>query len=253
MDKGGYPRFTEVIEPRNTVSGGNRSRVPSYPRTSALPLHQQSAFGPPFIFQHLYVTCQPPAFNRSAPLSPTGQKASLFQPLLMQELNNQESFCNISELPSYTNAASPMFDKFENSDSEDSLDYCSDKSRAMLPDRKESLVEEIKRLPPAEQVVRNAPSCTPVANATQGCTLGTVSLNGSNNNTSHASMQQTNRERRLQYTQSEIEELHNYPSVTFTKREIPSDGGNVAPKGVGEGSKPSRITEVMGRVIIGII
>ncbi|KAJ1369154.1 hypothetical protein KIN20_030557 [Parelaphostrongylus tenuis] len=113
----------------------------------------------------------------------------------------------------------------------------------MLPDRKESLVEEIKRLPPAEQVVRNAPSCTPVANATQGCTLGTVSLNGSNNNTSHASMQQTNRERRLQYTQSEIEELHNYPSVTFTKREIPSDGGNVAPKGVGEGSKPSRITE----------
>uniref|UniRef100_A0A158PCS1 BACK domain-containing protein n=1 Tax=Angiostrongylus cantonensis TaxID=6313 RepID=A0A158PCS1_ANGCA len=60
--------------------------------------------------------------------SPTTQKVNLFQPLLRQELNHEQSPCNLSELPSYTNVASAMSSKRESCHSEDSVNYCSDGS-----------------------------------------------------------------------------------------------------------------------------
>ncbi|VDM59979.1 unnamed protein product [Angiostrongylus costaricensis] len=80
--------------------------------------------------------------------------------IFIEDMNSQELLAfqrtlrALSELPSYTNVASTMSSKSENCDSEDSLDYCSDRNQGSLSEKDESQVEETRRLPPAKEVFR---------------------------------------------------------------------------------------------------
>ncbi|RCN47706.1 hypothetical protein ANCCAN_06272 [Ancylostoma caninum] len=174
-------------------------------------------------------------------------KANNFGPLVMHERNREFSKFSVKDLPSYTYQTSPGKTSPGSKDNDDSQSNSIEGSDAQAPSASESLAQELASLPPTEKVFGSISQqhLSPIYAIEQGMESSGSSfpyrVHGNYSPMVHerprfsqgTSVPQpfstpsfpaksplsfpTNRERRLQYTTSEIEELQSYPDDVFTK------------------------------------
>ncbi|KAL6737958.1 hypothetical protein Aduo_011560 [Ancylostoma duodenale] len=174
-------------------------------------------------------------------------KDSNFGPLLMHERNREFSKFSVKDLPSYSYQSGPGKTSPGSKDYDDSQSNSIEGSDPQPPSPSESFAQELASLPPTEKIFGSISQqhLSPIYAMDHGMESSGRSspyrVPGNNSSMDHGrphfsrgtSVPQqfstlsyppksplsfpTNRERRLHYTTSEIEELRNYPDDVFTK------------------------------------